>query len=91
VTDKLNDAELHERITQVLKQVVPKRAWPDNISPETRLLEDLNMDSIHAVDLLFALEDAFDINIPDGVIETVKTAGDLVALVRERLPDTSRV
>jgi acyl carrier protein len=82
MVDKLNDAELYERIRLVLEQVTPKGASPGNISANTRLLEDLNMDSIHAVDLVFGLEDAFGISIEDGVIETIKTVGDLVTLVR---------
>jgi acyl carrier protein len=82
MVDKLNDAELYERIRLVLEQVTPKGALPGNISANTRLLEDLNMDSIHAVDLVFGLEDAFGISIEDGVIETIKTVGDLVTLVR---------
>jgi acyl carrier protein len=85
MVDKLNDAELYEQIRLVLKQVIPKGALPDNISLETRLLEDLNIDSARVVDLVFGLEDAFRISIEDGVIETLQTVGDLVALVRGKI------
>jgi acyl carrier protein len=85
MVDKLNDTELYERIRLVLRQVIPKGASPDNISPETRLLEDLNVDSVHVIDLVLGLEDAFGISIEDGVIETIKTVGDLVALVKGRI------
>ena len=80
--DKLNDAELFEQIKPVLKQVIPRYASSDNISPETRLLEDLNIDSARLVDLVLSLEDAFHLSIEDGVIDTVKTVGGLVALIR---------
>jgi acyl carrier protein len=83
--DKLNDAELFEQIKPVLKQVIPRYASSDNISPETRLLEDLNIDSARLVDLVLSLEDAFHFSIEDGVIETVKTVGGLVALIRGKI------
>jgi len=83
--DKLNDAELFEQIKPVLKQVIPRYASSDNISPETRLLEDLNIDSARFVDLVLSLEDAFHLSIEDRVIETVKTVGGLVALLRGKI------
>jgi acyl carrier protein len=83
MVDKLNDAGLYERIRLVLKEFIPKDASPD-ISPETRLLEDLNVDSARVVELVLALEDAFGIRIEDDVIDTLKTVGDLVARVREK-------
>ena len=85
MVDMLNDAELYERIRLVLKEVIPKDASSAAISPETRLLEDLNLDSVHSVDLVLGIEDAFGINIEDGVIETLKTVGDLVAVVKEKV------
>jgi acyl carrier protein len=85
MVDKLNDTELYEQIRLVLKQVAPKGTLPDTISPETRLLEDLDMDSIHAIDLVLGLEDAFHISIEDGVIETMHTVGDLVVLVKAKV------
>jgi acyl carrier protein len=85
MVDKSNDAELYEQIRLVLKEVIPKGAQPDNISAQTRLLEDLNIDSIHAVDLVVSLEDTFGIRIEDGLIETLKTVGDVVALVRRKI------
>ncbi len=85
MVDKLNDAELYERIRLVLKEFIPKGDSPDNISPETRLLEDLNVDSARVVELVLDLEDAFSINIEDGVIDTLKTVGDLVDLVKGKI------
>jgi acyl carrier protein len=85
MVDKLNDAEIYERARLVLEQVVPEGALPDDISPETRLREDLNVVSLRVVDLVLGLEDAFRIFIEDGVIETLKTVGDVVALVKRKI------
>lgn len=85
MVNKLNDTELYERIIVVLTEVSPKGASPENISPEARLAGDLKIDSVRIVDLVVSLEDAFGISIRDGVIGTLKTVGDLVALVKGQI------
>src|SRR5215469_6724604 len=84
MVDNLNDVELYGRIRSLLKEVVPKGASLDNLSPETRLLEDLNVDSARVVDLVLSLEDTFRISIEDAVIDTLNTVGDVVALVKDK-------
>lgn len=85
MVDRVSDVELYERIRQVLTEFVPKGAPPGSIVPETRLLEDLNVDSARVVELVLGLEDAFSISIEDGVIDGLETVGDLVALVRAKI------
>jgi acyl carrier protein len=85
MVDKLNDTELYERIKLVLTGVFPNGVSPENITADTRLLEELNMDSIHIVDLVLGLEDAFGISIDDGVFAKIKTVGDIVILIKEKL------
>lgn len=86
MVENLNDTEIDERIRSVLQEVFPNSVVsPENVTPGTRLLEDLNMDSIHVVDLILGLEDAFGISIEDGVIEKIKTVGDIHALVKQKL------
>ncbi|MDQ6726235.1 MAG: phosphopantetheine-binding protein [Actinomycetota bacterium] len=58
---------------------------PDRLLPTARLGEDLCVDSLDAIDLTMVLEDEFDIALPDEVVETVRTYGDVVDLVRGRV------
>lgn len=39
---------------------------------------DLGADSLDVVDLIMSLEDEFEIEIPDEVVENIKTVGDIV-------------
>ena len=41
----------------------------DNITPETRLQEDLNADSLDVVDLIMNIQDEFEVEIPDEDVE----------------------
>lgn len=49
----------------------------DQVTMEARLIEDLGADSLDAVELNLAIEDAFAIEIPDTVAMELKTVGDL--------------
>ena len=55
------------------------------IGPETRLAADLGMDSVAAMDLVMALEDRFEIDIPLNRLGEIETVAQLAALVRERV------
>ena len=49
----------------------------ETITMETSLVEDLEADSLDAVEVIMALEDEFGIEIPDEDAENFKTIGDL--------------
>lgn len=53
----------------------------DSIYMETSLKEDLDADSLDAVEVIMALEDEFDIEIPDEDAENFKTIGDIVEYI----------
>ena len=50
----------------------------DQITPETNLYEDLEADSLEAVELSMALEEAFGVGIADEYMTQVKTVADIV-------------
>ncbi|MGI8808276.1 MAG: phosphopantetheine-binding protein [Acidimicrobiales bacterium] len=58
---------------------------PDRLQPGARLGEDLCVDSLAAVELVMVLEDEFDIALPEEVLGCVRTYGDVVSLVEERV------
>jgi acyl carrier protein len=72
---------LADRVVATLASV--KHIPPETISLEARL-EDLKVDSLDRITLLFELEKAFDIAIPDEQLAEVRTVADMVAGV-ERL------
>lgn len=53
----------------------------DSITLDTTIADDLGADSLDVVDLLMSIEDEFEIEIPDGEIENIKTVGELVKYI----------
>ncbi|MBN9647037.1 acyl carrier protein [Terrisporobacter glycolicus] len=56
----------------------------DGLSMETSLKEDLDADSLDAVEVIMGLEEEFDIEIPDEDAENFKTIGDIVEYIENR-------
>lgn len=50
----------------------------EDITLTASLTDDLGADSLDAVELNMAMEDAFDVKIPDEALEQMKTVGDIV-------------
>ena len=51
------------------------------VTEDTNLLKDLEADSLDAVEIIMAIEEQFDIEIPDDEAEKFQTVGDLVEYV----------
>ena len=49
----------------------------DNVTPEASLTEDLQADSLDAVELNMAFEDKFGVSIADEDLVNLKTVGDI--------------
>jgi acyl carrier protein len=71
-----------------LKEIMAARLGlqVEQLVPEARLVEDLGLDSLDAVELAISVERKFDIEVPEEELTKLKTVGDMVALVESRLP-----
>lgn len=58
---------------------------PEQLMPEARLVEDLGLDSLDAVELAISVERKFDIEVPEEELTRLKTVADMVALVESRI------
>lgn len=67
-----------------VRDIIVEQLCLDNsndLTMETSLKEDLDADSLDAVEVIMALEHVFDIDIPDEDAENFKTIGDLVEYI----------
>jgi len=55
----------------------------NELTENTNIQDDLDADSIKVYDLLMALEDEFQLEIPDEAIDEIRTIGDLTAYIEE--------
>ena len=57
----------------------------DDLQLETILMKDLEADSLDAVEIIMAIEDEYDIEIPDEDAERFQTIGDIVSYVEKAI------
>ena len=56
----------------------------DDITEASNIQDDLGADSLDVVDLVMALEDEFDVEIPEDQVENIKTVGDIVKFIEDK-------
>ena len=59
----------------------------DEITMESAFVDDLNADSLDIVELIMALEDELDMEIPDEDAENFVTVGDVVKFVKSHVEE----
>lgn len=68
-----------EKVVQILAEQLS--VDPDKITMESLLEEDLDADSLDAIDIVMSIEDEFEIEVPDEVIANMKSVGDIVNFI----------
>ena len=56
----------------------------DKVTETASFIDDLGADSLDTVELVMALEEAFDIEIPDEAAEGITTVGDAVKYIQDK-------
>ena len=67
---------IFEKVKEILAEQLDLD--PNDITLESLIQDDLGADSLDVVDMLMSIEDEFSVEIPDEVVETVKSVKDLV-------------
>lgn len=71
-------------IEQKVKDIIVEQLGVDaaEVKPEASFVNDLGADSLDTVELVMALEEAFDMEIPDEDAEKIQNVGQAVAYIK---------
>ncbi len=79
----MNTEEVFERVKGIIvEQLGVAEA---SVTMEASFIDDLGADSLDIVELVMALEEEFDIEIPDADAEKVANVGDVVEYIKENV------
>ena len=84
----MSEEAVGQRVIRVI--AMNKKMAPEELSPATRF-EDLKMDSLDALNMIFALEEEFDIDIPNEEASKMKSVDEAIHGVEELLKAKSLV
>lgn len=77
-------------IEQKVKDIIVQQLGvdPEKVKPEATFTDDLGADSLDTVELIMAFEEEFGVEIPDEAAEKIRTVGDAIAYLKERIKES---
>jgi len=84
----MSKADIFDRVKKVVVEQLEVED-PDTVIPEASFANDLQADSLDVVELVMALEEEFDIEIPDEAAEQIDTVGKAVDHISEKVGATA--
>ena len=77
----MSDNSLADRIGKIIVEQLGVNE--DQVKPEAKFIEDLGADSLATVELVMALEEEFETEIPDEEAEKLQSVGDVIKFVED--------
>lgn len=82
MTATLSKDDIKKRVTKIVAEQLGVEE--DKITPDSKFMEDLGADSLDTVELVMALEDEFDCEIPDEEAEKLKSVGEALDYIESK-------
>ncbi|XMB87428.1 acyl carrier protein [Mycoplasmatota bacterium WC44] len=73
---------IFEKVRDIISEELSVDA--DTITIDTQLAEDLGADSLDAVELIMSIEDEFDCEIPDELLQSIRKVRDIVEFIEKQ-------
>jgi acyl carrier protein len=77
--------EKNKALVEKVKQIIAEQLGveEDEVNPSSSFIDDLGADSLDTVELVMALEENFDLEIPDEAAEKIRTVQDAVDYIEK--------
>jgi acyl carrier protein len=75
----MNEQQIYSDVVEIITPFIKANA--DNITKESSILKDLQINSARLVDIVIELEEKFGIEVKDEDADTIRTVGDAVSMV----------
>ena len=60
---------------------------PDMLSADTNIRSELGLNSLELINIAVAIEDEFDVEIPDREVGNIETLGDAIKVIQKYMED----
>ena len=73
-------------VEQKVKKIIAKELKLDEkeITPEANFIDDLGANSLDVVEIVMAMEEAFDLEIPDDDVENITIVRDVIDYIKQK-------
>jgi len=80
----MDNTTVFGKVVDIIKPFVKNAAAFGEARHETRIIEDLGVNSARLVDIILAFEDEFGIQVDDESADRVRTLGDAVQMILQK-------
>lgn len=77
--------EKYQKLKDIIQVYLPEDVAVTDISQESHLMNNLNINSANLVDIVLDVEDAFDIRLENEDMENMQTVGDAMTIIDAKL------
>ncbi len=81
----MNREEIKVELLKIIDPYIDEKEVTTSISEQSDLINDLNINSAHLVDIVLDIEEKFDIMIEDDFISKMDTVGNSLDIIEEKL------
>ena len=80
----MTDSDVFQRVVKIIKPFAKNQEALSQVRAETRILDDLKVNSARLVDIILDLENEFEIELGDEDADKVRTVGDAVNIIHSK-------
>ncbi|HQK99847.1 MAG TPA: phosphopantetheine-binding protein [Smithellaceae bacterium] len=81
----MDDKKIFDEMVNILKAYTKDAALLEKATLETHILNDLKVNSARLVDVIIKCEDVFGISVDDDEADKIRTIGDAVKIIKQKL------
>jgi acyl carrier protein len=81
----MTSEEIYFQLQPIIATYLPEDVSAGNINKDADLTQELNINSAHLVDVVLDVEDAFDIELSNNDLESLRTVNDAISIISGKL------
>lgn len=81
----MDDKKIFEEMINILQPYTKDQALLEKATLDTNILNDLKVNSARLVDVIIKCEDVFGISVDDDEADKIRTIGDAVKIIKQKL------
>jgi acyl carrier protein len=81
----MDDKKIFDEMVNILKAYAKNQDLLEKATMDTHILNDLKVNSARLVDVIIRCEDVYGISIDDDEADKIRTIGDAVRIIKEKL------
>jgi acyl carrier protein len=81
----MDDKKIFEEMVNILKTYAKDQSLLEKATLDTHILNDLKVNSARLVDVIIKCEDVYGISIEDDEADKIRTIGDAIKVIKQKL------